>query len=105
MPLTLYLQLRQKGSRRADLRTADLLQLRVSLSPIPDPHKYADLQVILLCSCPHRHAEYRPISSLLLPLLLPDPRRLILAKLAPSGSGLRLLLNPMCAAERGVQRS
>jgi hypothetical protein len=29
MPLTLYLQLRQKESRRADLRTADLLQLRV----------------------------------------------------------------------------
>jgi hypothetical protein len=36
---------RERADERT--RTADLLQLRVSLSPIPDPHKYAILQVIL----------------------------------------------------------
>jgi hypothetical protein len=47
--------------------------LRVSLSPHLTPRKYAILQVILWHSCPCHYAEYRPVSSLLLPLLLPRP--------------------------------
>jgi hypothetical protein len=46
--------------------------LRVSLSPTLDPRKYADLQVNLWCSCPSHYVKYRPVLSLLLPLLRPQ---------------------------------
>ncbi len=45
--------------------------LRVSLSPLLTPRKYAIFQVILWHSSSYHYAEYRPVSPLLLPLLLP----------------------------------